>query len=143
MVAVHLPPLRERAGDVALLARHLVTTLATRHRVPVPELTAAALAALERHTWPGNVRELRNVLERAVVVRGGEVIRPEDLALGGAQVPPVQAGSAAVPLDREVREREAVLEALRRAGGNRDEAAALLGVSVRTLYYRLRRFGIS
>jgi DNA-binding NtrC family response regulator len=143
VVAVHLPPLRERAGDVALLARHLVTNLAARHRVPVPELTAAALAALQRHAWPGNVRELRNVLERAVVVRGGEAIRAEDLALGPASPHPAPAGSAGVPLDREVREREAVLEALRRAGGNREEAAALLGVSVRTLYYRLRRFGIS
>jgi len=118
-----------------------VTTLAARHRVGVPELTAAALAALERHAWPGNVRELRNVLERAVVVRGGEAIRADDLALEPPH--PAPAGGAGVPLDREVREREAVLEALRRAGGNREEAATLLGVSVRTLYYRLRRFGIS
>jgi transcriptional regulator with PAS, ATPase and Fis domain len=143
VVAVHLPPLGDRVGDVPLLARHLMAALAARHRVPVPELTPAALAALERHHWPGNVRELRNVLERAVVVRGGEPIRAEDLALDAAPSPPTHSGGAAVPLDREVREREAVLEALRRAGGSREEAAALLGVSVRTLYYRLRRFGIS
>ena len=140
VVAVQLPPLRERAGDVPSLARHLVAVLAGRHRVATPELTPGALAALSRHAWPGNVRELRNVLERAVVVRGGEPVRAEDLALAES-APPAAGGP--VPLDREVREREAVLEALRRAAGNREEAAALLGVSVRTLYYRLRRFGIS
>ncbi len=68
---MNLSPLRERPADVPLLARHFVDRLAARHRVPVPELTDEALAALAAHPWPGNVRELRNVLERAVVVRGG------------------------------------------------------------------------
>jgi transcriptional regulator of acetoin/glycerol metabolism len=86
------------------------------------------------------VRELRNVLERAVVVRGGGMIRPEDLALAE---PAGADASLQVPLERDVRERGALLEALRRSGGNREQAARLLGVSVRTLYYRLRRFGIS
>jgi DNA-binding NtrC family response regulator len=142
VVAVQLPPLRERGGDVPVLARHLLTTLAARHRVPVPELDPGALAALQGYRWPGNVRELRNVLERALVVRSGGPIRREDLALPSSPGPsPTPEG--AVSLDRDVREREAILEALRRAGGNREEAARLLGVSVRTLYYRLRRFGIS
>jgi DNA-binding NtrC family response regulator len=142
VVPVHLPPLRERVGDIPVLARHLLSILAARHRVPVPELDGAALAALESYRWPGNVRELRNVLERALVVRGGALIRAEDLGLPSAAAP-AGAPEGAVSLDREVREREAILEALRRAGGNREEAARLLGVSVRTLYYRLRRFGIS
>ncbi len=139
VVTVELPPLRARAGDVPVLAAHFLTTLAARHGTAVPELTASALALLERHPWPGNVRELRNVLERAVVVRGGAPVRPEDLALPADSA---AAGAAGVSLDRDVREREAVLEALRQAGGSREEAARLLGVSVRTLYYRLRRFGI-
>ncbi len=141
VVAVHLPPLRERAGDVPALARHLVAALAARHHLPEPGIEASAMAALQRHRWPGNVRELRNVLERALIVRGGAAIRAEDVepALAGA----VPSDAGAVPLSREVREREALLEALRRAHGNREEAARLLEVSVRTLYYRLRRFGIS
>lgn len=134
VVVVHIPPLRERPGDVLLLARHLTGRLAARHGVPVPQLTDEALSALSGHSWPGNVRELRNVLERAVVVRGGEPVREADLGLGDS--------TSAPSLDRGHREREALLAALRRTGGRRDEAARLLGISVRTLYYRLKQWGI-
>ncbi len=135
VVVVNIPPLRERTVDIPLLATHLAGRLAARHRVPVPALTDEALSALSAHAWPGNVRELRNVLERAVVVRGGEPIRAIDLALAGPS-------SAVSPLDRGHREREALLAALRRTGGRREEAARLLGISVRTLYYRLKQWGI-
>ncbi|MGE5235336.1 MAG: sigma-54-dependent transcriptional regulator [Acidobacteriota bacterium] len=141
VVPLHLPPLRDRVGDVAVLAHHLLARLSIRHGVVGATLSPAALAALERYRWPGNVRELRNVLERALVVRAGDVIRPEDLAL--PQDAAATPGDLSLPLDRDSREREAILEALRRAGGNREEAARLLGVSVRTLYYRLRRLGIN
>jgi DNA-binding NtrC family response regulator len=137
VVTVALPPLRERVGDVALLARHFVTALALRHGVPPPELSAGALAALERHPWTGNVRELRNALERAVVVGGGAPIGEEDLRLAA----PAFAASPA--LDEETRDREAALTALKLSGGNREEAAHRLGISVRTLYYRLRRWGLN
>ncbi len=137
VVVVNLSPLRERPLDVPLLARHYVDRLSVRHRVPVPELTGEALETLAAHPWPGNVRELRNVLERAVVVRGGEPIRAADLALTHAG----PAGSSP-SLDRSHREREALLAALRRTGGRRDEAARLLGISVRTLYYRLKQWGL-
>jgi DNA-binding NtrC family response regulator len=133
VVVVNVPPLRERPGDVPLLARHFAARLAARHGVRLPEVTDDALAALTAHAWPGNVRELRNVLERAVVVRGGEPIRGDDLGL---------AAPSASPLDRVHREREALLAALRRTGGRREEAAKLLGISVRTLYYRLKQWGI-
>lgn len=135
VVVVNVPPLRERPVDVPLLARHFVQRLAARHGVSVPLLAEDALAALSAHAWPGNVRELRNVLERAVVVRGGEPIRGADLGLAPA-------ASAVAPLDRVHREREALLAALRRTGGKREEAAKLLGISVRTLYYRLKEWGI-
>jgi len=138
VVRVDLPPLRERPADVVVLTRHLLHLLAARHGGHDLSIGAEAEATLTRYAWPGNVRELRNVIERAVVVRGTGVIVPEDLGLPSGVTRP-----EAVPLDRDAREREAVLEALRRTGGNREEAARQLGVSVRTLYYRLRNLGIS
>jgi len=137
VVPVALPPLRERPGDIPLLARHFAARLAARHRLPVPEITPGAIDVLARHDWPGNVRELRNALERAVVVRGGQPIREEDVQAPAASAAPART------LDEETREREAALEALRLSGGNRDAAARRLGISVRTLYYRLRRWGLN
>lgn len=138
VVRIDLPPLRDRTGDIAALARHFLVTLAARHGLPTAELSPEALEALERYPWPGNVRELRNVLERALVVRAGSVIRREDVDLPALGSSPLD-----LPLDRDAREREAILEALRRANGHRERAAELLGVSVRTLYYRLRRHNIT
>lgn len=136
VVSVTLPPLRERPADIPLLTGHLLASLAARHRLAVPALARDAIEALGRSLWPGNVRELRNVLERALVVGGGQTIHASDLALHPG------APATTIPLAREEREREAVMEALRQSGGNREAAARLLEMSVRTLYYRLRKLGI-
>ncbi len=138
VVPIELPPLRERAGDVPVLAQHLLHRLAGQHGIALPEVLPQSMKALEQYGWPGNVRELRNVLERALVVRAGAPVRPEDLLLPKDK----PASAAPVSLDRDEREREALLEALRQSAGNRQDAARLLGISVRTLYYRLRRLGI-
>ncbi len=135
VVSVVIPPLRERRGDVLRIARRLLDRIAERHGVASPSLSKRAEESLEAHDWPGNVRELRNVLERAVVVRGAGEIEPRDLALSSEP-------SSEQNL-QERYERDAVIEALRRGGGNREAAARMLGVSVRTLYYRLRRLGLT
>jgi DNA-binding NtrC family response regulator len=135
VVRLDIPPLRERTDDILPIARHLLARLATKHGQAVPSLTPEAVEALRRYRWPGNVRELRNVLERALVLRGSEPIRLADLAL-------TPAASALTASHDEV-EKERVLEALRQAHGNRESAARLLGVSVRTLYYRLSRLGLA
>ncbi len=137
VVPIALPPLRERPGDVPLLARHFAARLAARHRLPESRNSPPGRSTPSpRNAWPGNVRELRNALERAVVVRGGQPIREED-------VRPAASAAPALTLDEDTREREAALEALRLSGGNRDAAARRLGISVRTLYYRLRRWGLN
>ena len=136
VVSVAIPPLRERRGDIARIATTLLARIGARHGTPVPRLTPAAVAVLESYGWPGNVRELRNVLERAAVVCRGAAIETRDLAIAG----PATEGEANL---QERYERDAVIEALRRSGGNREAAARLLGVSVRTLYYRLRRLGLT
>lgn len=135
VVRLEIPPLRERVDDIAPIARHLTARLATKHGLAVPMMTAEAMDALRQHRWPGNVRELRNVLERALVLRGSEPIRASDLALNPA--------TPALAASHEEVEKERVLEALRQAHGNREHAAKLLGVSVRTLYYRLNRLGLA
>lgn len=136
VVSLRLPPLRERLDEIAPLAGHLVLTLARRHRLPPVELEPDAVDALKRYDWPGNVRELRNVLERAVVLRAGAPIRAADVEVDAA-------APAALKRWEQSSEKETILDALRRAGGNRDQAARHLGVSVRTLYYRLRRLGLN
>ena len=133
VVRLELPPLRERIDDIPIVARHLLGLLARKHGVAVPALLPEALDALRTSRWPGNVRELRNVLERALVLRGAEPIRASDVA--------VEASSSPIA-SRDELEKDRVLEALRQAHGNREQAARFLGVSVRTLYYRLHRLGL-
>jgi two-component system response regulator FlrC len=138
VVALAIPPLRERPGDIALLAPRLLSEATERLGLPARRLAPEALAALTRHSWPGNVRELRNAVERAAIAASGETIEPRHLPeLGGAPSRP-----AVAPLSLEQRERQAILAALERTGGHREQAAELLGISVRTLYNRLRTYGI-
>ena len=142
VVPVWLPPLRERTGDLELLVPALVEQLAARLGTPARQVEPEAMAALVAHPWPGNVRELRNVLERALIISPGDTIGPSDLPRLSSQDGGSDAGGSR-PLSLEARERQAILEALERSGGHRQRAAELLGISVRTLYTRLREYGIT
>jgi len=142
VVALAIPPLRERPGDIALLAPRLLAEATERLGLPTRRLTPEALAALARHSWPGNVRELRNALERAAIAAPGEAVEPRHLPELGGVPAPSSSGPAAEALSLEQRERQAILAALERTGGHREQAAELLGISVRTLYNRLRAYGI-
>ena len=124
---IELPPLRERAGDVEVLAPHLLAGIAERHRATAPRLTPDALELLAAQPWPGNVRELANVLERAVILAAGGTIRAADLR-------PLVAPAAG--------ERQRVRQALVEAGGDRRRAAALLGISARTLQRRVKELDL-
>jgi len=146
---ITLPPLRERPGDVAVLARHLLE----KHGASADKLSAPAMSALERYAWPGNVRELENTLERALILAGADEIGPEHLSfarpeLMGAVLPGTGQTPGWVPrippegLSLEVLERELILQALELAGGNKSAAARLLGLTRRTLYSRMERHGL-
>ena len=141
VVSLPLPPLRDRPGDLDLLVPKLKRALAERLGVPDRELSPEAIDALRRHPWPGNVRELRNVLERSLIAA-------TDDKIGAGDLPSLAAPSAVtgggLPRDLSLaeRERQAILEALERTSGHREEAARLLGISVRTLYNRLKQYGI-
>jgi two-component system response regulator HydG len=127
VVLLVLPPLREREGDVELLARTFVERIATGYGLPVPQLSTAVLSALRAYHWPGNVRELRNVLERAVVLSppGTLVLEP----LEERPERPAAAGPLPFPASLEEVIRATVMATLELTGGNKSEAARRLGIS--------------
>jgi two-component system response regulator FlrC len=141
-----LSPLRERRDDVLPIAMRL---LATRSKPGerIPAMSAEAAQLLLVHTWPGNVRELDNVVQRALVLVSGPVILPEhiqieaDLDFSGLDAPVafVNPNAAGLSDSLEARERDLILDALRLANGNRRAVAEKLGISERTLRYKLAR----
>jgi DNA-binding NtrC family response regulator len=154
-VTLLVPPLRDRPGEIRDLARTFVARASEQLGRTPPTLSPAALARLERHRWPGNIRELRNVIERAVVLCAGPTLTDEHLppALGGAPAPaapvsaaapPPSADAAPAPLRGEIEalERQRILDALARCGGNQTEAARQLGISRRTMVSRLGEYGV-
>ncbi len=137
-IVVTIPPLRERAGDAALLAHAFVQRFARQNGRDRLVLREDALDAIQRHAWPGNVRELENCIKRAVIMADGTSITADDLGLGAADEAPV----LNLRLAREDAERQAVLKVMARVEGNVARAADLLGISRPTLYDLLNRFGL-
>lgn len=146
VVAVEVPALRRRAEDLSWLAERLLGEAISRFGLGPRRLTGPALAALADHDWPGNVRELRNRIERAVALADGDEIGAGELfPEHGLEPPQEPVGAEATFLDSVVGEatRGAIQDALRRAGGNRGEAARLLGISRTTLWKRMRDLGLA
>src|SRR5690349_8726581 len=159
VVHLHLPPLRERPEDVPALLTHFARQAAQRLGHPV-SVTPAALAALASYSWPGNVRELRNAVERAAVLGGDGPLDPRSFALGNGHKNGVDGshlnghgangtnganGNGSLDLKSQVEavERRAIQRALEASGGNRRQAASLLGISLRTLFYKMRRLPVN
>jgi transcriptional regulator with PAS, ATPase and Fis domain len=142
VVMVKVPPLRDRQGDIALLAKHFLRKFAAAHGKPVPRLLPRALGSLETYDWPGNVRQLANCLEQAVVLCEGDRIDVSDLPLGAAGERERRGKEAEWPSGLTLQELEHryILQTLARAGHNRTEAAKLLGISLRCLQYKLKAY---
>jgi transcriptional regulator with PAS, ATPase and Fis domain len=133
---LHLPPLRDRAGDVGLLVEHFLNHFRREHGRPNLQLSEAALNKLLAYRWPGNVRQLRNVMDSAVVLAEGEQIEPSDLALRDT-------GSDNLDtLAIDEWERKLIIEALRRTSDSVPEAAKLLGIGRATLYRKIEQYKI-
>ncbi len=141
--SIHLPPLRERREDVPLLARTFIEEFNRQDNRQVRGLSSEAEKELERYHWPGNVRELRNVIQRAVVISGTGLIEAEHLpdTVLRAAAPAPAATSAPVTPIREM-ERDMILRALEGTGQDKRRAAQLLGISLKTLYNKLAKYGI-
>ena len=145
VVPLAIPPLRERRDDIPLLCEVLIEDICKAQRLPVKEISGAAVRLLQSHDWPGNVRELRNVLERACVLSGSHVLADKDFdafhtASGFAKssAPAPNSLSGAV----EEVERKMICDALARAGGNKLQMAKMLGISRSNLYLKLQQYRI-
>jgi len=146
VVRIELPPLRGRVEDIPLLAASFVREISTRLGRPAPAISPQAMGEMKAYSWPGNVRELRNVLERTLILSAGAVIESLELAPLAGDPASAAGGSESDPANLRAalaaREKEVVLEALRRSGGVRKEAARLLGIDQRNLGYYLHKHGI-
>jgi two-component system response regulator AtoC len=143
-VPVRLPPLRERAGDVPLLARAFLQEFAKENAKPVKEFTLDALDALAVYSWPGNVRELRAAIEHAVVFCRGERISLRDLPVSvrNAPVPPEGMQLASTEMTVKEAEKQLLIRALKETSGNRTLAAKKIGISRRTLHRKLHAYNL-
>jgi|UniRef100_A0A7C6E9W5 Nif-specific regulatory protein len=140
VLTIELPPLRERGDDVILLAKHFVSKYAQKYNKDLKGLNPAALKLIKTYPWPGNVRELENAMARAVSLAEGSLITPTDLRLEVK----LEADSSAQTLKDTVKqtEKEKIIEILKRTQGDKTEAAKLLGISRRALYYKLQEYNI-
>jgi DNA-binding NtrC family response regulator len=138
---LHVPALRERREDIAPLAARFIAAYAEQNQKAVEGLSNEAMAALERYDWPGNVRELRNAIERAVVLARTSVIELGDLPQRVARpVVVIERGRFGAVEPLEEIERRAILEALEAFGHNKTHAARALGISLKTLHNKLKRY---
>jgi two-component system response regulator HydG len=151
VVQVHLPPLRERQGDIPLLAQSFVGEFARQYGKEVTGIDQSALGALIAHPWPGNVRELRNTIEEMVVLAQGKLLTAADLPAslrrdGAPVAAPAAAGAAGlsglVGMTMEQIEREVIRQTLKANEGNRERTARMLAIGERTLYRKIKEYGL-
>jgi len=151
VIAIEMPPLRERRSDIGNLAEHFLRRFAAEHGRPALSFTDAALQALVAAPWPGNVRQLENLVERAVVLSHGQRIDLADLPAGlqstAAAAAAAEAGQPAGPVlplrtALEGQEKRILAQALAACGGNRERAAKLLAINRSTLFHKLRKHGL-
>lgn len=141
VIPVYLPALRERKEDIPLLVRHFVT----KHAGTKIEISAALFERMQAYPWPGNVRELENAVERMLILRLGDTLEADDFKVGPAQRSKTKDRVLNLPPEGyplEDLEKEAVLEALRRSGGNQTRAAKFLRIPRHTLIYRIEKYGL-
>ncbi len=159
VLEIAIPPLRERLSDLPLLAGHLLRKLGKKNNKEIRAVSPAFLEALTRHNWPGNVRELENVLERALILARADVLGPELLppqlaGLAGSSCPSGTEGGAEAAANADTThagledamedaEREALVRALDTYTGHREKTADALGISRRTLQYKLKKYGLT
>jgi DNA-binding NtrC family response regulator len=144
VIPLHLPPLRDRRDDVAILAEFFLERFAASRGRAAPTLDSDALTVLQDYDWPGNVRELENALERAIVLSTGDAITPESLParITTRAVHPLVSDRLPPNPSLEIIERAYIQWVLQAEGGNKTRAAEVLGIDPSTLYRKLVRYGL-
>ncbi|HET9270713.1 MAG TPA: sigma-54 dependent transcriptional regulator [Vicinamibacterales bacterium] len=142
VMPVALPSLRERRGDVELLAKFYITRFNAEFRKHVRGLSTGAQELLDRYTWPGNVRELRNAIERAMLLADRPLLEPQDFTTLTRTVSAAHFKLPAEGVNLEEVERQLVVQALERANNNQTRAAELLGLNRDQVRYRMEKFGL-
>ena len=142
VIRLEIPPLRDRMEDVPILAEQILRDLARKQGGAVKALSRGALDRMMRHSWPGNVRELQNVIESATIMENGNEIGPDVVRILGDPVPGLTAGAAERRLSLAQVEEQYIRDVLRLTGGNRSEAARILGINRKTLLEKRKRYGI-
>jgi two-component system response regulator HydG len=149
VVSLHIPPLRERTEDIPNLVDYFLGVYRERFSRPQLDLSDEARARLRTYSWPGNVRELRNCLERAAALSAGDRIEVDQIPILGSDTDAIAvdrlaavaaAAPQTAPITLEELEREHIVGVLKQSAGNRERAAAILGISSRTLYRKLREY---
>ena len=140
-IELHIPPLRERGNDILLLANHFLQRYARKYRKEMRGLTREAKNKLLKYAWPGNVRELQHIMERAVLLGDGSLLRPEDFLFQAADSRADKAQESKT-LNLEQLERQTIERALRLSGGNMTRAAEYLGITRFALYRKLEKLGL-
>ena len=147
VIEIHIPPLRQRSGDIPILAHHFLAKYGELNGKVLRGIDDAALALLLQHSWPGNVRELENAIERAVVLSNESILMPAHFptlsrSQVGAPAPPAGAGAGlSIPGSTLADiEREAILRTLEAVGGSTSRAASLLKISPRKIQYKLKEY---
>jgi len=147
VVALHVPPLRERREDIPLLAQHFLNLFVEKNHKKIRGFTPQAMDRLLRYPWPGNVRELMNAVERGVVLSRSEYLDEDELAVvlqdnaTGEEPSPAQDGVTDLP-PLEAVEKATILKTLETVQGNKSEAARRLGITRRTLHKKLKKYGL-
>lgn len=143
VVPIHIPPLRDRKGDIPILARHFLSLFSKRENKKIKDISKEALLLLENYPWPGNVRELEHLIERAVILTSSDTITPVDLPL---RIKEKRQGishkNGSLRDMVEEYERRLIADTLQECGGNKFKAARLLGLSRQNLQYKLRKYEI-
>jgi len=142
VVALRVPPLRERKEDIPLLAQHFLSSFSEKNQKAIKGFTPKAMDRLIRHNWPGNVRELMNAVERGVVLSRADYIDDTDMPFFRDDGESAKGTDIPMDMPLEEMERTTILRTLESVSGNKSEAARRLGITRRTLHQKLKKYGV-